>query len=379
MLIYLAVFAISCLFIKMGENKKNRVILFIGLILPCFLAGLRAENIGTDVVGYVNPLCEFAQETNSIYEYFQAAWWTSYRFRAVKEIEFFYNILVILCVRFANSKQFLLFVTQVLTVFPLWCGIKKIIPRGSAWLGMLTYYLMFYNVSLNAMRQWIAMAIVILGFSYLIIDKNNAKYFICVISAFFFHKSAIIGICFWLMYMFINFFGFKHSIRLGQIKLNGKCVQILMCICIILIIYLYPTIILFVLKIVGLDEYSNYFDIEPTFLITQLVIRMPIIVVLWMGRKNIKNNIYRMLVLFAALDVVFANYVATASHLLRVSYWFSGYSVITYPYVINIFCIKRRKIMTIGIIFFLVCYWIYFFVVKGDHETFPYQFYWSIQ
>ena len=376
MLIYLITFFISCLCIKMGENNRNKAIIFIGLLMPCVLSGLRAETIGTDVRGYINPLCKLVYESNSIPEYFQSVWKDSYRYRAVKDIEFLYNLLVIICVRFIASKQLLLFVTQMFIVFPLWYGIKKIIPRGNAWIGMLTYYLMFYNVSLNAMRQWIAMAVVLLGFSYLIIDKNNAKYFICVIFAFFFHKSAIIGICFWFMYMFIKSSGFKHSIRIGQIKLNAECIQILMFLCMILIIYLFPSIILFMLKIVGLDEYSNYFSAEPAFLITQLVIRMPVLVVLWLGRKNIKNVLYRMLVLFAVLDVVFANYVAIASYLLRVSYWFSGYSIITYPYVINTFNAKKRRITLCAIILVLLCYWMYFFVVKGDHETVPYQFFW---
>ena len=57
MWIYLICFAISCLFLKVAElsNKRvvYRIITAIGLIIPCILAGFRADTIGTDVQVYV--------------------------------------------------------------------------------------------------------------------------------------------------------------------------------------------------------------------------------------------------------------------------------------------------------------------------------------
>ena len=57
MWIYLICFAVSCLLLKISEFTKKRIIYriitAIALIIPCILAGFRADTIGTDVQVYV--------------------------------------------------------------------------------------------------------------------------------------------------------------------------------------------------------------------------------------------------------------------------------------------------------------------------------------
>ena len=59
-MIYIVFFLISCFLIWLSEKSPSRYIgkllAFIAILLPCILAGMRADTIGTDVRVYVEPM-----------------------------------------------------------------------------------------------------------------------------------------------------------------------------------------------------------------------------------------------------------------------------------------------------------------------------------
>lgn len=78
------------------------------------------------------------------------------------------------------------------------------------WLVMLLYYFSMYNVSLNIMRQTIAVSFVTLAVTYLF-DKQYKPYFVLMVIAFAMHSSAILGFGIFPMYLF-------YKINLAQVK-----------------------------------------------------------------------------------------------------------------------------------------------------------------
>ena len=88
MYIYIVTFLISCSLLYIGEKyQKNKLLSYtfivLGLLLPCTLAGLRNETIGTDVQVYVRPMFEAAINTDKFIDYFNSSWLVIWRYKYV--------------------------------------------------------------------------------------------------------------------------------------------------------------------------------------------------------------------------------------------------------------------------------------------------------
>ena len=95
-----------------------------------------------------------------------------------------------------GNLQWVLFFIHILIVVPIYLGLRKFKDLdGKLWLCMLVFYFMFYNVSLNIVRQYIAIAILFYGISSLLNDKRGeTKFWISLIVALLFHNSSLLGI-----------------------------------------------------------------------------------------------------------------------------------------------------------------------------------------
>lgn len=120
---------------------------------------MRADTIGTDVKVYVEPLYNAAKQSTGFSSYMNQRWYVIWRYMYVSKFEIGFTTLVYLIVKFGGSLGTVLFLIHALIVAPIYFGLKRMDKKYPIWLGMLVFYLMFYNTSLNMMRQWIAMAI----------------------------------------------------------------------------------------------------------------------------------------------------------------------------------------------------------------------------
>ena len=206
MWIYLICFMISCLLLKIAEKSPQKLIykilVGIALIIPCLLAGLRADTIGTDVKVYVEPMFELACSSQSFSDYLDMRWIASWTYKYVKDIEIGFTVLVYCIAKIFGNLNVLLTCIEILIIIPFYKGISYFKKEISVWLCMLTFYLINYNVTLNMMRQWIAMAFLLYGFRY-IIEKKPLKFIIINLLAMTFHKSAIFGLLFYLIFLYL--------------------------------------------------------------------------------------------------------------------------------------------------------------------------------
>ena len=195
-MIYIAVFLVSCIFFWLSEKCKSgfskNFFAVIAILVPCILAGMRADTIGTDVKVYVEPLYNAAKQSTSFFSYMNQRWFYIWRYKYVYDFEIGFILLVYLIEKIGGSIGLVLFFIHILVLSPIYLGLKRINKRYPIWLGMLVFYMLFYNTSLNMMRQWIAMSILFYGLCYLLEHKKK-KYFIVVIAACLFHTSALVG------------------------------------------------------------------------------------------------------------------------------------------------------------------------------------------
>ena len=82
MAVYMIGFALSVGLIAFSEKKRLPVFLtcsFFALLIPCLIAGFRAQHIGTDVLVYVKPLTESAICADNLRDYFNSYWFRDWR------------------------------------------------------------------------------------------------------------------------------------------------------------------------------------------------------------------------------------------------------------------------------------------------------------
>lgn len=197
MYIYILFFIVSLLCIYMGKKYEKMKWLSISLeilsiVLLSFLAAIRDNSIGTDINVYVKPIFDFFVEYGN----------SSFKVELYNDIEIGYRLFNYIISIFTNNLPVLLFFIQLFILTFSFLGIKKMYPKNYP-LVYSIFILIFYNRSLNLVRQSMALVLCIYALPYLF-EKKYKKFFIIVIAASLFHKSALIFLTLWIIYMIIK-------------------------------------------------------------------------------------------------------------------------------------------------------------------------------
>lgn len=206
-MIYFGCFALSAGIIGLTERQKKSTRIAgiaAAFLLLILLATLRAETVGIDVYTYMKPLYLCSVRSGGLGEFFKNM--------AVdpdlKYLDYGYALT-----GYAASKIFgglwgIFFVNEVLCLVPVALGISAFnayfkktgrslyIPY---WAALFLYLCLFYNNSLNQVRQIIVCGFLFYGFALLLNKKYFACFFWFVLSCTF-HVSSIIFLYFLLIY-----------------------------------------------------------------------------------------------------------------------------------------------------------------------------------
>lgn len=370
---YIVGFLISTLLLLCANRvrKSQRWFMYLCvLLIPCCIAGFRAQTIGTDVLVYLSPMTEAAIRSDNFFDYLKHSWFLIFRYVYVSDYEIGFTIVVYIVARLCKSIMAVQFVIQGLVVIPILIASKKLMDNKVVWISMLTYYLMIFNITLNMMRQAIGMAFVYLAFSYWV-EKKWKSCLLWIIVGSFFHISALLG----LGIIFIEWFVNKDSkkpIRLGNFKsayyTHMFAVMIAGIVCLIGI-----NILALILPYLGLGRYAGYISGDLHFMPNQLIVRLPVFVLLIYSMIKIKGqDDFRFLFTMLFLDLLCAQFTSVNSFGGRIALYFAQFEMITFPKVY--IGLKKQKMVLFLITVYMIAYWLYYFVVVAAHGTFPYEF-----
>ena len=175
--IYIAILFVLGIF---SFFKKNRLLLFLSFLILLVVGGLRDFSVGTDTLNYLG-----------LYQYGDNTSFT-------KGIEWGYTLVqqfVYFCI---GDYAYLVFIQMLLILLFFYIFILRESnnPLHSVFCFVSLYYWLY---SLNTTRQYIAMPLVLIGFSYL--ARGRVKPFIAlVLCAMLFHTSAIFSLIVLLFY-----------------------------------------------------------------------------------------------------------------------------------------------------------------------------------
>ena len=244
---------------------------------------------------------------------------------------------------------------------------------------MFLYYMLFFNISLNLVRQSIAMSILFFAFPFLL--ENKWIYFlISIFIATLFHKTAIIGLIIFLLYVILikkfQVPQFKYGMK--TIHIEGKPLISGAVIAIVILILMNPSssILNSILNILNLSNfgflYSKGFGI---FSFRQVIIRVPFLLLLIFSWEKMENNDLKYFYLvLTVIDILFAQMSGGSSIILRISYYLSIFYIYAVPNEIAVHSNKSRILLQVAFLIGFISYWYYMFVVNNYNQTVPFVF-----
>lgn len=373
MLPYLSVFFMSSTLIAFSEIvKKNQRLFFVilALALPCLLAGYRASHIGTDTEVYLTPMMDAATSAYSFSEYLDFGWYRIWRFLFVRDFEFGFTSLVFITTRFFGAF-WTKTIIEALIVIPVYLSIKKY-AKYPTWLGMLVFYLITYNSTLNMIRQSVAVSFTLLGIMYLM-EKNRLGIVSCLLVAISFHISGLALALIVSVYYFIKS-GKKNEVHLRYSELRKVVLILVVGVATLFSLGLVSRI----LTMVGLGNYVNYFGGEFHFVPNMFIIRLPIMILIALGWRNWnkeENNSRFFLAMFI-VTLLCLQLVSVNSYSGRIAYYFSSIEVLTYPSLCYSNPRKLNRFLMMSLLIsYMVVYWCVYYGVQGIDGTMPYMIY----
>lgn len=318
------------------KRKKNRIFYFSSLPL-ILISGLRYD-VGTD--------------------YFPTYYTGFYRILTRKMVDNFeigYILFNKLIQIFTDNVFVLFFLTSILFIMFTFKGIYNLsinIPLSIVLL-LLTRY---FFISMNGVRQFISLAILLCSIKY-IIERDLKKYLFFMLLAFLFHYTSILFIpCYFLcrlkisklkfvFFSFITVFGSKLILKLAMILLIGT-------------------------------KYGNLLEKYPLcgikFTIFTIFINIYILFFSYIGYSKRKND--KKYIVFLNLQIIctLLTFILRIIPLMERVYWiFSFPIIVSLPYLFQ--NVKNKKIFLFFIGALLFVYMIYDIQVLGDHEVIPYK------
>ena len=363
MIIYILMMLYSLLFayLAMKVKKKNNKFIFIILaVFPIFFVSAFRYDVGTDYLyRYANDYLDFSSGVDIV------------------NIEFLFKILMKICLCFSNDYVILFIVTSFLIIFFLVLSIYK--NSKNIFLSFAVFLLGgFFFQSLNLVRQYIAIAIIIFSYKYMF--NNKKKWILSIIIATLFHSVSLIFVCAILLY--------KKEINIKEFI-----------IAIAMVIILGNVVLNLFFNIVATSNYNNiqkyaaYFNkygkINFSSLIPEILIYIYFYYISYKTKKiectdicKFEKNLFLNLQTISILLVLMNRY---SELFFRVKLLFTSFQILSIPYYYELN--KRliankskegiKKIYSFAMIMIilgvLTTKTIYSNFIKGNEEILPYK------
>lgn len=191
-MIYLACFAVSVLLAFFANRAEKRwkflALSVVSILVTVALAGLRDYSIGIDVKNYFNMerFWAGAIKSDSLWDYLRAYISGGYR-------EPLFALFLGSIAQLTGSYRVFLWAAHAVIVTGVYIGAFRQRKRVEPALVLLLFYLLYYNNSLNIIRQYMAVALLFAVFADLE-QRKFVRYVIVTVVASLIHTTALLGL-----------------------------------------------------------------------------------------------------------------------------------------------------------------------------------------
>lgn len=363
-MIYLILFFITSILFYAAQQLKDTskvafyVLSYLAIFLLALVAGCRDNTIGTDVTVYEDRTFNLANHSGSP---------ITDAFGDLGGVEPFFYILNYIASLFGDLGTALFLIMFVQTLFVFY-GMKFYMDRAPLWMLMLAYDFLFYNTTLNIMRQGIAVAFML--FSYQYVEKRKLiKLLLMAILSFFWHKTGAVA--------FIMLFGI-YFISWRSESTQKKLFFILIPSCIFAIASLSIIMKSLVEAIPIMNRFSDYTEgvFKAKLSASQIGAKLflaGLALFMYLNKTATQRQLYIFLILiifdlssrFLGLYAFFAT---------RFAYYFEIIEIPLLFEMMNSNKIKRntRLVLSNLILLYFGLTYLRYFLYLGEHLTYPY-------
>ncbi len=360
MYIYLFTFLSTVIFTHIVDKHydKKDIIFYVcsllTLLIPSFVAGCRSLTVGTDVKYYLVECFDLASNYSISELFFYSRW------------DFVFTLLVSIGFYFFNDINVSLGLIEFWIILFVFLALLKLRNKVQMWMGMFVYLFLFFNPSLNLMRQSMAVSVCLYVFSHFI-SKDLFKTLVFMIVSYFCHSTSIFFLLALLMFRY-----FFYNRKNNTLIITLYCISL-------------PLLLIFYNQLLGLlismGLMSNHFEAyqnshESYFSLTNALYPVVIFFIVYFigkNKKTLDDTIWKF-TLIILYSVFILNCLSVVSlWAFRISMYFTVLLVFCLPVIQQMMSLRFRNIYLLVLISFLFVYWFYDVVINGSNETYPYK------
>lgn len=341
---------------KKADSLKLQWSLIILAILPvAIVAGVRDDNIGTDVLVYGRD-CFLDAAASTYYTDIDLSW--------MLRFEPGYLMLNYIVSRFTSDHHVFLGILMGIQMLFIMAGLLHFKDKIPVEIALFIYYFSYYNISLNQLRQSFACAIIFFAFSFTV-KKKLLPFLLFVGLACAFHISAFLAFTLYPVYTLIEK---KQSVKFVMVTITIG----------VILSFIVQKSIDHVLAILNLSSvYAHYFkDSQGGFFITRFLMTLPIpLTFLYFRKETTSHSNISIFILFSLWVMVVATqareYIGNDAE--RILTYFAVFQILGLPLLLN--SIKDKlynNILKYGGLLYYIGFWYYMFILNRFQETYPY-------
>lgn len=366
LIFYILSFIVSAYFFAYGIRRRLKLFVAISLVIPILIGGFR-YGVGTDYFNYINLYNSHIKL--SFGEFVES--------NGFGELLFF--VLEKIAYTVSRDSRVIFIVSVGLTIIFFYLGIKayKIKYPGLVYLLYLTT---IFSMTLNAIRQGIAMSLVFFASTF-ILRAEKVKYMLTIIVAGLFHISALLLLPIYFLGRFVDG---NSAIKDKKIMNSSEYVKyfIRIAFSIVVISLICLNAFALVLSIPGFEKYELYLSFNEQgnnyifFIKAALVLLTVILSRYTVFNGNVRQN--KLFLLFSVVEVVLLTLGFMSPFVKREALYFSPFLLLILPNMIDAIKGSSVKVVIYAV---LVLYGVAFFTVSyfmlDQADIIPYNY--SIQ
>lgn len=363
MIIYITMFIISiiCTYVSTKVNNKYvKILMQILATIPFVVVSAIRYDVGTDYFfRYVPDYNIFVNKGT------------------VASLEPLFVLLIKACILISENYATLFIATSIIINSLIMMTIFKYSKKPV--ISVIIFFCGgFYFESMNLVRQYIAMAIILCGYKVLLMEKKKFLYLICILIATMFHSMS----AFFLIALFFD----KKVIKF-------KWMLVLILLIVVLGGYI-GDIVEFVINntplknITNIQKYVKYFKTNGDLHLSTIIVEAVIYAFIYLMYKTTESqNIDKEAKFFVNMQTITILCTVMNIHFelfFRISLLFSMFQILSIPYFWNLnknkqYTIKKYNIkymttvLTVMVLCFMTTRTVFSYIIKRASEILPYK------
>lgn len=375
---YLTCFLISLFFAYLAKRASDKIsfLLFsaISLVIPIMLATLRDYSIGVDTLNYLTEemYWQGASSAGSLAEYMKY-----YLQNGSRSSEPLFALFMGIIAQTTGEYRIFLFFAQVVILIGIYVGAYRMKEHSDPVLTLLLFYLLYFNYTLNATRQYMSLAILFAAM-HDIEEGKYKRYLFFAIVAVLIHNTSILGIP--LMILYYLLYG-RNIIQLEDVLTQQKRVSLekrfVIAGLLIGAFFFFDEIARALINIGLLNKsYLIYLNLKSnaSFLASRMFLLVEIIGLVAIMKSFRNNNLHPDFFIFCSLAFFLLFQLAPIMRTgARVARFFSIINICTIGMVVHGQRGERKVLLSVLVISIALMFWIYMYAYSNYSHTMPYK------